>query len=83
MAFAKSQSAAKNNLQKLEKYLSLLCDLDKEFAPTIAKGLTENGFTIALLFGTHKIISDSGVECEKVLKVSEGRPNIIDLLHKW
>ncbi len=80
MAFAKSQSAAKNNLPKTGKVFISLCDLDKEFAPAIAKGLTENGFTIAATGGTHKIISDSGVECEKVLKVSEGRPNIIDLL---
>ena len=29
---------------------------------------------------TYKIINESGIECEKVLKVSEGRPNITDLL---
>ena len=80
MAFAKSQSAAKNDLPKAGKVFISLCDLDKEFAPSIAKGLTENGFTVVATGGTHKIISDSGVECEKVLKVSEGRPNIIDLL---
>lgn len=80
MAFAKSQTAAKNDLPKAGKVFISLCDLDKEFAPSIAKGLTENGFTVVATGGTHKIISDSGVECEKVLKVSEGRPNIIDLL---
>ncbi|MGD9624665.1 MAG: carbamoyl-phosphate synthase large subunit [Arcobacter sp.] len=80
MAFAKSQSAAKNNLPKEGKVFISLCDLDKEFAPSIAKGLTENGFTIVATGGTYKIIAESGVDCEKVLKVSEGRPNIIDLL---
>ncbi|BAK73147.1 carbamoyl-phosphate synthase large subunit [Arcobacter sp. L] len=80
MAFAKSQSAAKNNLPKEGKVFISLCDLDKEFAPSIAKGLTENGFTIVATGGTYKIIAESGIACENVLKVSEGRPNITDLL---
>ncbi len=80
MAFAKSQSAAKNRLPKNGKVFISLCDLDKEFAPSIAKGLSENGFSIVATGGTHKVIVDAGVDCEKVLKVSEGRPNIIDLL---
>ena len=80
MAFAKSQSAAKNDLPKAGKVFISLCDLDKEFAPSIAASLTENGFTIVATGGTYNIINEAGVECEKVLKVSEGRPNIIDLL---
>lgn len=80
MAFAKSQTAAKNDLPKSGKVFISLCDLDKEFAPSIAKGLTENGFTIVATGGTYNIINEAGVACEKVLKVSEGRPNIIDLL---
>ncbi|MCT7644695.1 carbamoyl-phosphate synthase large subunit [Aliarcobacter butzleri] len=80
MAFAKSQSAAKNKLPKKGKVFISLCDLDKEFAPSIAQGLTENGFTVVATGGTHKIIEEAGIDCEKVLKVSEGRPNITDLL---
>ena len=80
MAFAKSQSAAKNNLPSEGKVFISLCDLDKEFAPSIAKGLTDNGFTVIATGGTHKAIADAGIDCEKVLKVSEGRPNIIDFL---
>lgn len=37
MAFAKSQNAAKNSLPKSGKVFISLCDLDKEFASTIAK----------------------------------------------
>ena len=80
MAFAKSQSAAKNNLPKDGKVFISLCDLDKEFAPSLAKSLTDNGFTVVATGGTHKAIIDAGIDCEKVLKVSEGRPNITDLL---
>ena len=37
MAFAKSQNAAKTLFQKSGKVFISLCDLDKEFASTIAK----------------------------------------------
>lgn len=80
MAFAKSQNAAKNSLPKSGKVFISLCDLDKEFASTIAKSLVDSGFTICATGGTEKIISEAGIACQKVLKVSEGRPNITDLL---
>ncbi|RBQ30951.1 carbamoyl phosphate synthase large subunit [Arcobacter sp. FW59] len=80
MAFAKSQSAAKNSLPKSGKVFISLCDLDKEFASSIAKELNDSGFSICATGGTEKIISEAGIPCEKVLKVSEGRPNITDLL---
>ncbi|MEA3353270.1 MAG: carbamoyl-phosphate synthase large subunit [Campylobacterota bacterium] len=80
-AFWKAQSGAKNFLpEKGGKVFISLADLDKEFAPSIASKLVDLGFTIVATGGTHKIISEAGVECEKVLKVSEGRPNITDSL---
>ncbi|MFA9373972.1 carbamoyl-phosphate synthase large subunit [Poseidonibacter sp.] len=79
-SFAKAQSAAKNDLPTEGKVFISLCDLDKEFAPVIAKGLVDQGFTCIATGGTHKSIADAGIDCEKVLKISEGRPNITDLL---
>jgi len=80
MAFAKSQSAAKNFLPKNGKVFISLCDLDKPYASSIAKSLSDSGFSICATSGTQKIICEAGISCEKVLKVSQGRPNIIDLL---
>ncbi|ADG93138.1 carbamoyl-phosphate synthase, large subunit [Arcobacter nitrofigilis DSM 7299] len=77
-SYAKAQSAAKNDIPTEGKVFISLCDLDKEFAPKIAKGLVEEGFTVVATGGTHQAIADAGIECEKVLKISEGRPNIID-----
>ncbi|RXJ82145.1 carbamoyl-phosphate synthase large subunit [Arcobacter sp. F2176] len=77
-SYAKAQSAAKNDIPTEGKVFISLCDLDKEFAPKIAKGLKDEGFTVVATGGTHKAIADAGIECEKVLKISEGRPNIID-----
>ena len=77
-SYAKAQSAAKNDLPLSGKVFISLCDLDKEFAPKIAKGLVDEGFTVVATGGTHKAIEAAGIACEKVLKISEGRPNITD-----
>ncbi len=80
-AFAKAQQGAKNFLPSDGgKVFISLADLDKEFAPQIAQGLENLGFDIVATGGTYNMISEAGIPCEKVLKVSEGRPNITDSL---
>ena len=80
-AFAKAQCAAKNHLPDTTgKVFISLADLDKEFAPSIASKLVDLGFDIVATGGTYKVISEADIKCEKVLKVSEGRPNIVDSL---
>ena len=80
-AFAKAQCGAKNYLPKEKGNIFIsLADLDKEFAPSIAKKLTDLGFSIVATGGTYKVIDEAGISCQKVLKVSEGRPNITDNL---
>ncbi len=44
------------------------------------KNLRENGFRLVATEGTADYYNDQGVECEKIKKVSEGRPNIVDLV---
>ncbi len=80
-SFAKAQCAAKNLLpDNGGKVFVSLANLDKSFAPNIASDLIALGFSIIATGGTYDIISAAGVNCEKVLKVSEGRPNIVDNL---
>ena len=79
-SFAKAQEAAKNFLPSKGKVFISLTDLDKEFAPSLAKELKNIGFDIVATSGTYTIIKDSGIECEKVLKISEGRPNVVDMI---
>jgi carbamoyl-phosphate synthase large subunit len=81
-AFEKAQSGAKNFLPEAGsgKVFISLSDLDKEFAPKMAESLIELGFSVVATGGTFTKISEAGIECEKVLKVSEGRPNITDNL---
>ena len=79
-SFAKAQESCKNILPKDGKVFISLTEIDKEFAPEIAKDLIELGFTIVATKGTYKAITEAGIKAELVLKISEGRPNIIDLI---
>jgi len=79
-SFAKSQAACKNFLPIQGKVFISLTNIDKEFAPDLASALKKLGFEIAATSGTYKVISEAGIECERVLKISEGRPNIVDMI---
>lgn len=55
-------------------------DSDKPRAAGIAKQLADFGFKIIATGGTYDVIKAAGIECERVNKVTEGRPNIVDRL---
>jgi carbamoyl-phosphate synthase large subunit len=38
------------------------------------------GFKLVATRGTQKVIFEAGIPCESVLKISEGRPNIEDVM---
>jgi len=80
VSFAKSQMAAGNIIPTTGTCFLSFIDNDKEHAPEIAKGLYENGFRLVATQGTQKIIEDAGIPCKVVLKISEGRPNIEDMM---
>ncbi len=81
IAFTKSQDAAKNFLPRIKgKIFVTLADLDKDCAASISKNFVDLGFSIVATGGTYARIKEAKIPCEYVLKVSEGRPNITDLL---
>jgi carbamoyl-phosphate synthase large subunit len=79
-SFAKSQFAAKNNIPTNGKVFISLANLDKEFATKIGSDLVNLGFEIVATSGTHRILEESNIESSSVLKISEGRPNIADIM---
>ena len=79
-SFAKAQDASKNFLPLSGVVFISLTDLDKEFAPKLAKSFIELGFSIVATKGTYKVIKEAGLEVREVLKVSEGRPNVVDMI---
>ena len=80
MSFAKSQFASKNNIPLGGKIFISLANIDKVFVGELGREFTKLGFEIVATAGTHKALEDAGVSSSKVLKISEGRPNIDDMI---
>ncbi|MFA6396832.1 MAG: carbamoyl phosphate synthase large subunit, partial [Sulfurimonas sp.] len=80
VSFAKSQLAAGNKIPTSGTCFLSFIEMDKMHAPEIARGLHLQGFKLVATRGTQKIIETAGIPCEIVLKISEGRPNIEDMM---
>lgn len=80
VSFAKSQIACKNAIPASGKVFISLSQRDKQAGCELAKKLLALGFSLCATGGTHKAFANEGIESELVLKISEGRPNITDLM---
>jgi carbamoyl-phosphate synthase large subunit len=80
ISFAKSQMAAGNIIPTGGTCFLSFIEMDKPHAAEIARGLHEYGFKLVATRGTQSAIEAAGIPCEAVLKISEGRPNIEDLM---
>ncbi|TNF45137.1 MAG: carbamoyl-phosphate synthase large subunit, partial [Epsilonproteobacteria bacterium] len=80
MSFAKSQFASKNNIPLEGKLFISLTENDKAQAGEVGKMFTDLGFEIVATSGTHAALQEAGVPSTKVMKISEGRPNIDDMI---
>ncbi|MDP2498991.1 MAG: carbamoyl-phosphate synthase large subunit, partial [Candidatus Palauibacterales bacterium] len=80
MAFAKAQVSADGGLPQSGTVVVTVHDRDKPNAVPIARRFHELGFELKATEGTAEELRRRGVPCETVLKVHEGRPNILDLL---
>jgi len=78
VSFAKAQLSAGNKIPTGGTCFLSFVDTDKVHAAEIGRGLLKHGFKLVATKGTQSILSDSGIACEIVLKISEGRPNIED-----
>ncbi|AQQ70580.1 Carbamoyl-phosphate synthase large chain [Limihaloglobus sulfuriphilus] len=80
LAFFKSQAATNQPLPIAGKVLITVADNDKQSILVSARNFLKAGFKILSTEGTHKFFTNNGIECEKILKVHEGRPNIVDAI---
>ncbi len=55
-------------------------DADKPKAVEIAEELAKRGYQLAATGGTHRAITAAGIACERVNKLIEGSPNLLDML---
>ncbi|MBP9891917.1 MAG: carbamoyl phosphate synthase large subunit, partial [Planctomycetes bacterium] len=79
-AMAKAQAGASQRLPLSGKVFISVKNRDKAKIPPIAQKLHELGFTIVATGGTAQAISGAGVPVQKVNKIQEGRPNVLDMI---
>ena len=79
-AFAKAQFAAGYGLPQKGNVFISVNDNDKMSVIAIARQLYELGFGILATEGTFKALRHAGIPAKSVLKVVEGRPNVLDLI---
>ncbi|MBL63370.1 MAG: carbamoyl phosphate synthase large subunit [Opitutae bacterium] len=80
IAFAKTQMAAKPALPSEGNVFLSVRDYDKEEAVGIARGLSELGFQLFSTEGTAALLKKNGIQVEKLFRLSEGRPNVVDMI---
>jgi len=80
IAFAKAQAAAKPGLPTSGNVFLSVKDADKAHAIEIGRALVEMGFVLYSTSGTARMLADSGVPVKRISKISEGRPNPVDMI---
>ncbi|MEM9469354.1 MAG: carbamoyl-phosphate synthase large subunit, partial [Pseudomonadota bacterium] len=79
-AFAKSQIAARTILPTEGKVFLSVKDSDKEALIPIAQDLEDMGFTLIATGGTCTTLQEAGLSVERINKVMEGHPHIVDAI---
>jgi carbamoyl-phosphate synthase large subunit len=77
-AFAKAQLGAGTILPTSGKLFVSVKDTDKPVVLPAVRRLVELGFTVVATDGTARYLAGEGVTVERVNKVAQGRPHIVD-----
>jgi carbamoyl-phosphate synthase large subunit len=80
LAYAKSQMAAMPPLPLSGNVFISVRDADKHAIPELARGLQALGFWVYSTSGTASALEAAGVPVERLFKLNEGRPNVLDML---
>ncbi|MCI5869782.1 MAG: carbamoyl-phosphate synthase large subunit, partial [Dorea sp.] len=79
-AFYKAQEATQSKLPLGGTVLISVNRKDKAEVVEVAQAFANDGFKILATGNTYELIREAGIEAEKVKKLYEGRPNILDLI---
>jgi carbamoyl-phosphate synthase large subunit len=79
-AFAKAQLSAGQKLPTQGTLFISVTDHDKPHVVALAKRFTDLGFKLVATAGTADVLENAGMAVERVYKVKEGRPNVVDLI---
>ena len=80
IAFAKTQISTNQVFPTSGSVFISVNDEDKDAIIDIAKKLSQLGFNIISTRGTGDTLEEKGIKCHKVLKIREGRPNVLDMI---
>ena len=80
LAFFKAQEATQQRLPAEGSVLITVLKKDTSSVPEIARRFKELAFKIKATEGTHRFLAEHGIESEHILKLHEGRPNIVDAI---
>jgi len=80
LAFFKAEEAADQVLPAEGTVLITVSEKDKHAAVEMAREFRKLGFKIKATKGTHKFLTENGIEAEAILKMHEGRPHIVDAI---
>jgi carbamoyl-phosphate synthase large subunit len=79
-AFAKAQLAAGQKLPTQGCVFFSVTDHDKLHVGEVARKFVDMGFKLVATAGTADVIEEAGMPCDRVYKVKEGRPHVVDLI---
>ena len=79
-AFFKAEEATQTKLPLEGTVLFSVSDKDKPELMEIAEIFAQDGFKILATGSTYELLKANGIEAEKVKKLYQGRPNILDLI---
>jgi carbamoyl-phosphate synthase large subunit len=79
-AFAKGQLAAGESFPRSGNAFISVKEIDKDKVVIVARELFALGYQLYATHGTCKVLTNAGIKCERVNKVREGQPHIVDML---
>jgi carbamoyl-phosphate synthase large subunit len=80
LAFFKAQQAAQAKLPEQGTVLISVANDDKPAVVEVARRFAELNFSIKATKGTYDCLATAGIAAEPILKMHEGRPNIVDAI---
>ena len=80
VAYAKSQMAANSPLPLKGKIFISVSDAHKNEVAAVARLFSDLGFELVATSGTASVLEKAGLKVQRILKLLEGRPNIVDLI---
>ncbi len=79
-AFSKAMEGGGDLLPRSGRALLSVREQDKVRIVAVARDLSQLGFQLYATGGTCKVLTEQGIECNRVNKVAEGRPHIVDMI---